>query len=68
LREWRSAAKSYNKVLSISLLYRSAVKKIVSNYGFVVTNINIVKCSICHTDRSEQTEEGVEIDSKPRCG
>jgi hypothetical protein len=60
--------KSYNKVLSVSLLCRSAVKKIVSSRGFVVTNINIVEGSICHTDRFEQTEEGVEINSKPRCG
>jgi hypothetical protein len=29
---------------------------------------NIVEGSICRTDRSEQTKEGVEIDSKPRCG
>ena len=36
--------------------------------GFVVTQLNIVEGSICHIDRSEQTEEGVEIDSKPRCG
>jgi hypothetical protein len=54
--------------LSISLLCWSAVKKIVSIRGFVVTKLNIVKGSICHTDRSEKTEEGVEIDSKPRCG
>jgi hypothetical protein len=27
-----------------------------------------VEGSIYRTDRSEQTEEGVEIDSKPRCG
>jgi hypothetical protein len=54
--------------LSTLLLRRSAVKKIVSSRGFVVTQLNIVEGSICHTDRSEQTEEGVEIDSKPRCG
>ena len=35
---------------------------------FRCNQLNIVKGSICHTDRSEQTEEGVEIDSKPRCG
>jgi hypothetical protein len=30
--------------------------------------LNIVEGSICLTDRSEQMEEGVEINSKPRCG
>jgi hypothetical protein len=50
------------------LLCRSAIEKTVSSHSVVVTNINIVKGSICHTDRSEQTEERVEIDSKPRCG
>jgi hypothetical protein len=54
--------------LSALLLCRSAVKKIVSSRGFVVTQLNIVEGSICHTDISEQKEEGVEIDSKPRCG
>jgi hypothetical protein len=53
--------------LSALLLCRSAVKKIVSSHGVVVTNTNIVEGSICHIDRYEQTEEGVEIDSKPRC-
>jgi hypothetical protein len=42
--------------------------KIVSSHNIIVTDINIVEVSICGTDRSEQTEEGVEIDSKPRCG
>jgi hypothetical protein len=50
------------------LLCRSAAKKIVSSRGFVVTQLIIVEGSICHIDRFEQTEEGVEIDSKPRCG
>jgi hypothetical protein len=50
--------------LSGSLLCRGAAKKFVSSRDFVVTQLNIVKGSICHTDRSEQTEEGVEIDSK----
>jgi hypothetical protein len=50
------------------LLCRSAVEKIVSSHGIVVTDINIVEGSICRTDRFEQTEEGVEIDSMPRCG
>jgi hypothetical protein len=54
--------------LSALLLCRGAVEKIVSSHGIVVTDSNIVEGSICHTDRSEQTEEGVEIDSKPRCG
>jgi hypothetical protein len=54
--------------LSALLLYWSAVEKIVSSHNIVVTDINIVEGSICHTNRSEQTEEGVEIDSKPRCG
>jgi hypothetical protein len=54
--------------LSTLLLYRSAVKKTVSSHRVVVTNINIVEGSICHTDISEKTKEGVEIDSKPRCG
>jgi hypothetical protein len=54
--------------LSALLLYQSAVKKTVSSHGVVVTNINIVEGSICHTDISEQKEEGVEVDSKPRCG
>jgi hypothetical protein len=54
--------------LSTLLLCQSAVKKIVSSHDVVVTNINIVKGSICHTDISEQTEEGVEIDSNPKCG
>jgi Zn-finger nucleic acid-binding protein len=40
----------------------------VSSYVIVVTNISIVEGSICRTDIYEQTEEGVEIDSKPRCG
>jgi hypothetical protein len=53
--------------LSALLLCRSAVEKIVSSHDIVVTDINIVEGSICRTDRSEQTE-GVEIDSKPRCG
>jgi hypothetical protein len=54
--------------LSALLLYRSAIEKIVSSHDIVVTDINIVEGSICRTDRFEQTEEGVEIDSKPRCG
>jgi hypothetical protein len=54
--------------VSALLLCRSAVEKIVSSHNIVVTNINIVEGSICRTDRPEQTEEGVEIDSKPRCG
>jgi hypothetical protein len=54
--------------LSVLLLCRSAVEKIVSIHDIVVTDINIVEGSICRTDRSEKTEEGVEIDSKPRCG
>jgi hypothetical protein len=54
--------------LSALLLFWSAVKKIVSSHDVVVTNINIVEGSICRIDRSEQMEEGVEIDSKPRCG
>jgi hypothetical protein len=54
--------------LSGLLLCRSAVKKTVSSHGVVVTNLNIVEGSICHTDISEQTEEGGEIDSMPRCG
>jgi hypothetical protein len=54
--------------VSALLLYRSVVEKIVSSHGIVVTDINIVEGSIYRTDRSEQTEEGVEIDSKPRCG
>jgi hypothetical protein len=54
--------------LSALLLYRSAVKKTVSSHGVVVTELNIVEGSICHTNISEQMEEGVEIDSKPRCG
>jgi hypothetical protein len=54
--------------LSALLLYRSDVEKIVSSHDIVITDINIVKGSICRTDRSEQMEEGVEIDSKPRCG
>jgi hypothetical protein len=47
---------------------RSVVEKIVSIHGIIVTDINIVEGSICRTDISEQTEEGVEMDSKPRCG
>jgi hypothetical protein len=54
--------------LSVLLLCWSAVEKIVSSHGIIVTDINIVEGSICRTDRTEQTEEGVEIDSKPRCG
>jgi hypothetical protein len=54
--------------LSALLLCQSAVKKTVNSHGVVVTNINIVEGSICHTNISEQTEEGFEIDSKPRCG
>jgi hypothetical protein len=54
--------------LSALLLYRSAVEKIVSSHNIVVTDINIVEGSNCRTDKSEQTEEGVKIDSKPRCG
>jgi hypothetical protein len=47
--------------LSALVLYRSAVEKIVSSHDIVVTDINIVEGSICRTDRSEKTEEGVEI-------
>jgi hypothetical protein len=47
---------------------RSVVEKIVSIHDIIITDINIVEGSICRTDISEQTEEGVEIDSKPRCG
>jgi hypothetical protein len=54
--------------LSALLLSQSVVEKIVSSHGIVVTYINIAEVSIYHTDRSEQTEEGVEIDSKPRYG
>jgi hypothetical protein len=50
--------------LSALLLCRSVVKKIISSHDIVVTDINIVEDSICHTDRSEQMEEGVEIDLK----
>jgi hypothetical protein len=47
----------------------SATKHTPNNsHDIVVTDINIVEGSICRSDRSEQTEEGVEIDSKPRCG
>jgi hypothetical protein len=49
--------------LSVLLLYWSAVENIVSSHNIVVTDINIVEYSICRIDRSEQTEEGVEIDS-----
>jgi hypothetical protein len=54
--------------LSALLLCRSAVKKTVSSHDVVVTNLKIVEGSVCHTDRSEQTEEGGEIDFEPRCG
>jgi hypothetical protein len=54
--------------LSALLLCRSAFEKIVSSHDIVVTDINIVEGSIYRTDRSEKTEDGVEIDSKPRCG
>jgi hypothetical protein len=54
--------------LSVLLLCLYAVEKTVSSHDIVVTNINIVESSICRTDRSEQTEEGVEIDSEPTCG
>jgi hypothetical protein len=54
--------------LSALVLCRSAVEKVVSSHDIVVTDINIVEGSICRTDRSEQREKGVEIDSKPRCG
>jgi hypothetical protein len=54
--------------LSALLLCRSVVEKVVSSHDIVLTDINIVDGSICRADRSEQTEEGVEIDSKPRCG
>jgi hypothetical protein len=54
--------------LSALFVCRSAVEKVVSSHDIVVTDINIVEGSICHTDRYEQTEEGVELDSKPRCG
>jgi hypothetical protein len=56
------------KILGALLLCRSVVEKIVSSHVIVVTDINIVEGSICRTDRSEHTEKGVEIDSKPRCG
>jgi hypothetical protein len=52
----------------LQLLCWSVVETVVSNHCIVVTDINIVEGSICRTDRYEQTEEGVEIDSKPRCG
>ena len=35
---------------------------------FRCNQLDIVEGSICLTDRSEQTEDGVEIDSKPWCG
>jgi hypothetical protein len=54
--------------LSALLLRRSAVKKIISSHDIIITDINIVEGSIYHIDRSEKMEEGVEIDSKPRCG
>jgi hypothetical protein len=54
--------------LGALLLCRSVVDKIVYNHDIFVTDINIVEGYICRTDRSEQTEEGVEINSKPRCG
>jgi hypothetical protein len=54
--------------LSTLLLCWSVVEKIIISNDIVVTDINIVEGSICHTNRSEQMEEGVEIDSKPRCG
>jgi hypothetical protein len=54
--------------LSTLLLCWNAVEKIVSSHDIVVTDINIVEGSICHTDKFEQTEERVEIDSKPSCG
>jgi hypothetical protein len=54
--------------MSALLLCRSAVEKIVRSHDIVVTDINIVEGSICRIDKSEQTEERVEIDSKPRCG
>jgi hypothetical protein len=44
------------------------MKKTVSSRDIVVTIMNIAEGSICHIDRSEQTEERVEIDSDPRCG
>jgi hypothetical protein len=50
------------------LLCRRGVKKTISSRDIIVTVINIVEGSICHIDRFEKTEEGVEIDSKPRCG
>jgi hypothetical protein len=42
--------------------------KIVSSQNIIVTDIKIVEGSIYCTDRSEKMEEGVEIDSKLRCG
>ena len=54
--------------MSVSLLYRGAAKKFISSHDIAVTKLDIVEGSICHTDISKQTEEGVEIDSKPRCG
>jgi hypothetical protein len=39
-------------------------RKIVSSHDVVVTNINIVEGSIYRIDRSEQTEERVEIVSR----
>jgi hypothetical protein len=54
--------------LSALLLCRSAVEKIVISHDNIVTDVNIVEGSICRTGRYEQMEEGVEIDSKLRCG
>jgi hypothetical protein len=64
----RKCCYSKIKILSKVLPYQSTVKKTVSSRIIVVIVINIVKGSICHIDRSEQTDEGVKIGSNTRCG
>jgi hypothetical protein len=55
-----------SKILSIVTL--SECYQDVNSRNIVVTIINIVEGYICHIDRSKQSKEGVEIDSKQRCG
>jgi hypothetical protein len=69
-RNFRSShADSFSRsCFSLQDLRRRSIVPTVSNRDIVVTVINIVEGYICYIDRSEQTEEWVEIDSKPRCG
>jgi hypothetical protein len=61
-------SKNYDWIPTISIITQATVVSPNVGRDIVVTIINIVEGFIYHIDISEQTEEGVEIDSNPRCG